>query len=176
MEQIGFGGRRARILRQEHLQRWGRTDTEVEGPSEVGYHGYSGRRARILWQEHPKRWGRTDAEVERPSEAEPLDCIGRSTADVRGATYKTLIIKDLLDFRVVIFTTLKSVKSLSIRQLRDAPGVYGNKKPLNSFALTSEGLAGIIRCRAGVGKQGRPSGDGKPVGPDRPLEKGVGRI
>ena len=44
----------------------------------------------------------------------------------RGATYKTLIIKDLLDFRVVIFTTLKSVKPLSIRQLRDAPGVYGN--------------------------------------------------
>ena len=41
-----------------------------------------------------------------------------------------LIIKDLLDFRVVIFTTLKSVKSLSVRQLRDAPGVYGNKKPL----------------------------------------------
>ena len=41
-----------------------------------------------------------------------------------------LIIKDLLDFRVVIFTTLKSVKALSIRQLRDAPGVYGNKKPL----------------------------------------------
>mgnify|MGYP000676567673 FL=1 len=48
----------------------------------------------------------------------------------RGATYKTLIIKDLLDFRVVIFTTLKSVKSLDIKQLRDAPGVYGNKKPL----------------------------------------------
>ena len=48
----------------------------------------------------------------------------------RGATYKTPIIKDLLDFRVVIFATLKSVKSLSIRQLRDAPGVYGNKKPL----------------------------------------------
>ena len=53
-----------------------------------------------------------------------------STSDLRGATYKTLIIKDLLDFRVVIFTTLKSVKVLSIRQLRDAPGVYGNKKPL----------------------------------------------
>ena len=35
---------------------------------------------------------------------------------------------------------------------------------------------GIIRCRAGVGKQGRPRGDGKPVGPDRPLGKGVGGI
>ncbi len=33
---------------------------------------------------------------------------------------------------------------------------------------------GIIRCRAGVGGQGRHSGDGKPVGPDCPLEKGVG--
>ena len=32
---------------------------------------------------------------------------------------------------------------------------------------------GIIRCRAGVGKQERPRGDGKPAGPDRPLEKGV---
>ena len=32
---------------------------------------------------------------------------------------------------------------------------------------------GIIRCRAGVGKQGRHRGDGKPAGPDRPLEKGV---
>ena len=74
----------------------------------------------------------------------------------RGATNKTLIIKDLLDFRVVISTTLKSVKPLSIRQLRDAPGVYGNKNPLNSFALTSEGLAGIIRCWAGVGGQGKP--------------------
>ena len=33
---------------------------------------------------------------------------------------------------------------------------------------------GIIRCRAGAGGQGRPSGDGKPEGPDRPLGKGVG--
>ena len=55
---------------------------------------------------------------------------GRHVRSQRGATHKTLIIKDLLDFRVVIFTTLKSVKSLSVRQLRDAPGVYGNKKPL----------------------------------------------
>ena len=59
-----------------------------------------------------------------------LDLSGGSTSDIRGATHKTLIIKDLFDFRVVIFTTLKSVKSLSVRQLRDAPGVYGNKKPL----------------------------------------------
>ena len=29
---------------------------------------------------------------------------------------------------------------------------------------------------AEAGEQGRPSGDGKPVGPDRPLEKGVGGI
>ena len=35
---------------------------------------------------------------------------------------------------------------------------------------------GIIRCRAGAGGQGRPRGDGKPAGPDRPLEKGVGGI
>ena len=35
---------------------------------------------------------------------------------------------------------------------------------------------GIIRCRAGVGGQGRPRGDGKPAGPDRPLGKGVGGI
>ena len=28
----------------------------------------------------------------------------------------------------------------------------------------------------GAGGQGRPSGDGKPEGPDRPLEKGVGGI
>ena len=35
---------------------------------------------------------------------------------------------------------------------------------------------GIIRCRAGVGKQGRHRGDGKPAGPDRPLGKGVGGI
>ena len=92
--------------------------------------GCCDRRSRMLWQEHLQRWGSTDTEVEGPSEAEPLDCIGRSTADVRGATRKTLIIKDLLDFRVVIFITLKLVKPLSIRQLRDAPGVYGNKKPL----------------------------------------------
>jgi len=60
-----------------------------------------------------------------------LDLSGGSTSDLREAQpIKTLIIKDLLDFRVVIFTTLKSVKSLDIRQLRDAPGVYGNKKPL----------------------------------------------
>ena len=32
----------------------------------------------------------------------------------------------------------------------------------------------VIRCRAGVGGQGKPCGDGKPVGPDRSLEKGVG--
>ena len=27
---------------------------------------------------------------------------------------------------------------------------------------------GIIRCRAGVGEQGKPRGDGKPGGPDVP--------
>ena len=68
-------------------------------------------------------WNNSDSEVEQ------IGFCGRITSDLRGATYKTLIIKDLLDFRVAIFTTLKSVKSLSIRQLRDAPGVYGNKKP-----------------------------------------------
>ena len=31
----------------------------------------------------------------------------------------------------------------------------------------------VIRCRAGAGGQGRPSGDGKSAGPDRPLEKWV---
>ena len=35
---------------------------------------------------------------------------------------------------------------------------------------------GIIRCRAGAGGQGSPSGDGKPAGPDHPLGKGVGGI
>ena len=35
---------------------------------------------------------------------------------------------------------------------------------------------GIIRCQAGAGEQGRPRGDGKPAGPDRPLRKGVGGI
>ena len=38
------------------------------------------------------------------------------------------------------------------------------------------GLRQVIRCRAEVGGQGRHRGDGKPVGPDRPLEKGVGGI
>ena len=39
-----------------------------------------------------------------------------------------------------------------------------------------KGYQGIIRCRAGAGVQGRPRGDGKPAGPDRPLGKGVGGI
>ena len=30
------------------------------------------------------------------------------------------------------------------------------------------GLRQVIRCRAGVGGQGKPSGDGKPEGPDVP--------
>lgn len=34
------------------------------------------------------------------------------------------------------------------------------------------GLRQVIRCRAGAGGQGRHRGDGKPVGPDRPLERG----
>ena len=133
-----------RIRWQKGPQRWSNTDTVVEGPGFCGRSTFSGGVERFLrgitrlqsvttrfeWWEHV-----------RPQ---------------RGATHKTLIINDLLDFRVVIFTTLKSVKSLSVRQLRDASGVYGNKKPLNSFALTSEGLAGIIRCRAGVGGQGKP--------------------
>ena len=34
----------------------------------------------------------------------------------------------------------------------------------------------VIRCPAGVGGQGKPSGDGEPVGRDRPLEKGDGGI
>ena len=50
----------------------------------------------------------------------------------RGATYKILIIKDLLDFRVVIFTTLKSVKPLSIKRLRDAPGVRQQEAPVRT--------------------------------------------
>ena len=118
VERLGFGDVTDRIPDVEQLGfLCDSSDSVVEGPGFCGRSTFRGG-------------GRTDAEVERPSEAEPLDCIGRSTADVRGATYKTLIIKDLLDFRVVIFITLKSVKALSIRQLRDAPGVYGNKKPL----------------------------------------------
>ena len=35
------------------------------------------------------------------------------------------------------------------------------------------GLKQVIRCRAGVGGQGKPSGDGKPAGPDRPFGKGI---
>ena len=36
-------------------------------------------------------------------------------------------------------------------------------------ALQAEFLReGIFRCRAGVGWQGKPCGDGKPVGPDVP--------
>jgi len=34
-------------------------------------------------------------------------------------------------------------------------------------------LKQVIRCRAGVGGQGKPSGDGKPIGPDRPFGKGI---
>ena len=45
-----------------------------------------------------------------------------------------------------------------------------------SRAPPSSAEQGIIRCRAGVGGQGSHCGDGKPVGPDRPLEKGAGRI
>ena len=36
------------------------------------------------------------------------------------------------------------------------------------------GLRQVIRCRAGVGEQWQPCGDGKPAGPDRPLERGMG--
>ena len=36
------------------------------------------------------------------------------------------------------------------------------------------GLIQVIRCRAGVGEQWQPCGDGKPAGPDRPLERGMG--
>ena len=153
MWQFGFGGKRARILWQEHLQLWDSTDTVVEGPSEVESLDCRSRSTRllmwnnsdscvtvrILWQEHLQRWGSTIPEWDNPTpDVEPPDLNGGSTRfewwehvrPQRGATHKTLIIKDLLDFRVVIFTTLKSVKPLSIRQLRDAPGVYGNKKPL----------------------------------------------
>ena len=35
---------------------------------------------------------------------------------------------------------------------------------------------GIIRCRAGVGEQGKPCGDGKPAGHDVPLENGISGI
>ena len=34
----------------------------------------------------------------------------------------------------------------------------------------------IIRCRAGVGGQGKLCGDGKPAGPDVPLENGFSGI
>ena len=124
MWQFGFGGRRSRILWQEQLQRWDSTDTVVEGPSEVGYHGYSGRRA--------LRGGvaRFQSGITRLQSGTTRFELWEHVRPQRGATHKTLIIKDLLDFRVVIFTTLKSVKALSIRQLRDALGVYGNKKPL----------------------------------------------
>ena len=40
-------------------------------------------------------------------------------------------------------------------------------------APPSSAEQGIIRCRAGVGGQGKTCGDGKPEGPDRPLENGV---
>ena len=48
--------------------------------------------------------------------------------------------------------------------------------PPASQAPPSSAEQGIIRCRAGVGGQGWHRGDGKPEGPDRPLEKGVGGI
>ena len=112
MEQLGFGGGTDWIPDMERLGvLCGSSDSVVGAPSEVGVARFqsgitqlqSGT-TRFKWWDHV-----------RPQ---------------RGATNKTLIIKDLLDFRVEIFTTLKSVKTLSIRQLCDAPGVYGNKKPL----------------------------------------------
>ena len=92
----------------------------------------------------------------------------------RGATYKTLIIKDLLDFRVVIFTTLKLVKPLSIRQLRDAP-----RKGRTECQGLGQSPNKITRHHQMPGRSwraGKTSGDGKPAGPDRPLEKGDGGI
>ena len=36
------------------------------------------------------------------------------------------------------------------------------------------GLRQVIRCRAEAGGQGKPCGDGKHAGPDRPLKSGLG--
>ena len=110
VERLGFGGGTDRIPDVERLGfLCDSSDSVVEGPGFCGRSTFSSGVARFQsgitqlqsgttrfeWWEHVRSQG--------------------------GATYKTLIIKDLLDFRVVIFTTLKSVKPLSIRQLRDAP-------------------------------------------------------
>ena len=71
---------------------------------------------------------------------------------------------------------------------RPGPGICGSKYVEDAKAARSVrvwdrvpmkniglgGLRQVIRCRAGVGGQGSHCGDGKPVGPDRSLEKGVG--
>ena len=43
-------------------------------------------------------------------------------------------------------------------------------------AIVQEKQQGIIRCRAGVGEQWQPCGDGKPEGLMRPLENGISGI
>ena len=44
--------------------------------------------------------------------------------------------------------------------------VMWRKFPLTEVIMPLQ--QGIIRCRAGVGEQGKPCGDGKPGGPDVP--------
>ena len=52
--------------------------------------------------------------------------------------------------------------------------VMWRKFPLTEVIMPLQ--QGIIRCRAGVGEQGKPCGDGKPGGPDVPLENGISGI
>ena len=76
--------------------------------------------------------------------------------------------------------TLKTLKALMISDLRVASCVPDNDKLFSGLDKAKKqrpkNYQGIIRCRAGAGGQGRPSGDGKPAGPDRPLGKGDGGI
>ena len=62
-------------------------------------------------------------------------------------------------------------------QRSGGPALWCARRPDRSLEKGVGGFkTGIIRCRAGAGGQRRHRGDGKPVGPDRLLEKEVGRI
>ena len=62
-------------------------------------------------------------------------------------------------------------------QRSGGPALWCARRPDRSLEKGVGGFkTGIIRCRAEAGGQGKPSSDGKPVGPDRPLEKGDGGI
>ena len=96
------------------------------------------------------------------------------------------ILKCLIRFLNLLFTILKFFVDMMSVMWRKFPltevVMPSNKKPLwgpgppASQAPPSSAEQGIIRCRAGVGGQGWHRGDGKPEGPDRPLEKGGGGI